>query len=169
MVGEAERPGRTVLPIRRRDGSAARCELTVTAVPGPAGEAACWAVVLADAGERARTADEAAVVETVLRVERDRAQTYLDVASALLVILYADGTVGLLNRHGRQLLGDPAGDLVGASWVDQVVAPEDRDVTRETLERLLTEGEGVENYESDIITRPGARRLPSPSGTSARR
>ena len=157
VAGEAARPGREVLPIRRRDGSAVRCELTVTRIPGPENGIAGWAVVLVDAGERVRSADEAAVVETVLRVERDRAQTYLDVASALLVILYGDGTVGLLNRHGRQLLGDPAGNLVGASWVDQVVAPDDRAATREILRRLLTEGEGVENHESDVITRDGAR------------
>jgi diguanylate cyclase (GGDEF)-like protein/PAS domain S-box-containing protein len=157
-AGEVDRPGRAVLPIRRRDGSSMRCELTVTAVPGPGGEFSCWAAVVVDAGERARSADEAAVVETVLRVERDRAQTYLDVASALLVILYADGTVGLLNRHGRQLLRDPAGELVGTNWVEEVVAPEDRDAAREILERLLTEGEGVEHCESDVITRKGARR-----------
>ncbi|HWM07695.1 MAG TPA: EAL domain-containing protein, partial [Solirubrobacteraceae bacterium] len=157
VAGDAARPGREVLPIRRRDGSAVRCELTVTEVPGPASEAACWSIVLVDAGERARTADEAAVVETVLRVERDRAQTYLDVASALLVILYADGTVGLLNRFGRELLRDPAGELVGASWIDQVVAPEDREATSEILRRLLTEGEGVENHESDVVTRDGTR------------
>jgi diguanylate cyclase (GGDEF)-like protein/PAS domain S-box-containing protein len=158
-AGETARPGQNVVPIRRRDGAAMRCELTVTPVPGPAGEIAFWAVVLVDAGERARSADEAAVVETVLRVERDRAQTYLDVASTLLVILYADGAVGLINRHGRQLLGDQAGELVGASWVDQVVAPEDRDAAREILGRLLTDGEsGVEHFESDIVTRKGARR-----------
>jgi diguanylate cyclase (GGDEF)-like protein/PAS domain S-box-containing protein len=157
-AGETDRPGQAVVPIRRRDGTSTRCELTVTAIPGPAGEFSCWAAVLVDAGERVRSADEAAVVETVLRVERDRAQTYLDVASALLVILYADGTVGLLNRHGRQLLGDPAGELVGVSWVDQVVAPEDRARAREILERLLTEGEGVEHCESDVLTRSGGRR-----------
>ena len=158
-AGETARPGRSVVPIRRRDGAAMRCELTVTAVPGPADDVSCWAGVVVDAGERARTADEAAVVETVLRVERDRAQTYLDVASTLLVILYADGTVGLINRHGRQLLGDPAGELVGASWVDQVVAPEDREAAREVLGRLLAdEKSGVDHFESDIVTRTGARR-----------
>ena len=159
--------GPSVVPIRRRDGTSMRCELTVTEVPGPADETACWAVSLVDAGERARSADEAAVVETVLRVERDRAQTYLDVASTLLVILYADGTVGLINRHGRQLLGDPAGELVGTSWIDQVVAPEDRDAAREVLGRLLTDGEsGVDHFESDIITRTGARRRMSWQVTS---
>jgi diguanylate cyclase (GGDEF)-like protein/PAS domain S-box-containing protein len=157
-AGETTRPGQTVVPIRRRDGTSLRCELTVTEVPGPADEVACWAVVLVELGEREPGADEAAIVETVLRVERDRAQTYLDVASALLVILYGDGTVGLLNRHGRQLLGDPAGELVGASWVDHVVAPEDRATAREILTRLLMKGEGVEHCESDVLTRTGARR-----------
>ena len=157
-AGETTKPGQAVVPIRRRDGSSLRCELTVTEVPGPVAEVACWAVVLVEFGEREQGADEAGIVETVLRVERDRAQTYLDVASALLVILYGDGTVGLLNRHGRQLLGDPAGELVGASWVDHVVAPEDRPAAREILTRLLTQGEGVEHYESDVLTRTGARR-----------
>ena len=120
-------PGARCCGCRRRDGSSLRCELTVTAVDGPDDDIACWAAVLVDAGERARSTDEAAVVETVLRVERDRAQSYLDVASALLVILYADGTVGLLNRHGRDVLGDPRGELVGANWIDEVVPPEDRD------------------------------------------
>ena len=32
-AGEVDRPGRSVLPIRRRDGSSVRCELTVTEVP----------------------------------------------------------------------------------------------------------------------------------------
>ena len=44
----------------------------MTAVDGPDGELACWAAVLVDAGERARSTAEAGVVETVLRVERDR-------------------------------------------------------------------------------------------------
>jgi diguanylate cyclase (GGDEF)-like protein/PAS domain S-box-containing protein len=154
-AGEASRPGKAVLPIRRRDGSSARCELTFTAVPGP--EASMWAAVIVDAGQRALSADEAAMVETVLRVERDRAQSYLDVAHALLVILYPDGTVGLLNRHGRQVLGDAGGELVGANWIDEVVPPEERDAARTGL-RELCEAETVTRYEGDLITRDGKRR-----------
>ncbi len=157
-AGDADRPGQARLTIRRRDGAPVRCEMTVSAIEGPKHEAAYWACVLVDAGERARSADEAAVIETVLRVERDRAQTYLDVASGLLVILYADGTVGLLNRQGRAVLGDPDGELVGASWVDEVIPPEERDDARIQLERLLSGEAGVEHFESDVLTRAGARR-----------
>jgi diguanylate cyclase (GGDEF)-like protein/PAS domain S-box-containing protein len=158
-AGAPEWPGRAVLPIRRRDGSAMRCDMTVTPLEGSDGEIGCWAGVLVEAGARTRTADEAAIVETVLRVERDRAQSYLDVASALLVILYADGTVGLLNRCGREVLGDPGGDLVGANWVDEVIPPEDRPAARRSFERLLGDGEaGVANFQSDVLTRTGERR-----------
>jgi diguanylate cyclase (GGDEF)-like protein/PAS domain S-box-containing protein len=156
-AAETERPGQAVVPIRRHDGSTTRCELTFTAVTGTDGEVACWAAVLVDAGKPGRTADEAAMVETVLRVERDRAQTYLDVAHALVAILYADGTIGLLNRHGRQVLGDPGGELVGADWVEEVVPPEDRDAARGALDTLL-QSEAVAHYEGDLLTRSGSRR-----------
>ena len=157
-AGEAERPGRAVLAIRCQDGSSLRCELTFTAVPGPDGEPDCWAGVLVDAGERAPSADEAALIETVMRVERDRTQAYLDVAHALLVLLYADGTIGRINRHGRQVLGDPTGELVGANWVDAVVPPEDREAARDALNALMAESESVAHYEGEVITRKGARR-----------
>ena len=116
---ELAQTGRAIVAIPRRDGSAMRCELAFSELSDGA-----WAVVLTP---RDFGSDEAVMIETVLRVERDRAQSYLDVASALLVILYADGTVGLLNRHGRELLDDPGGELIGASWFDEVIPPEERD------------------------------------------
>ncbi len=152
-LGEVERPGRSVVPVRRRDGSSTRCEVTFSDLPDGAG----WAVVLVDAGERAPSAEEAAMIDTVLRVERDRAQSYLDVAHALLVILQPDGRVALLNRHGRKVLGDPDGKLVGASWIDEVVPPEDREAAREALQELLQK-ETVTHYDGDLLTRNGARR-----------
>jgi diguanylate cyclase (GGDEF)-like protein/PAS domain S-box-containing protein len=150
LVGRTP-PARAIVAIRRRDGSAVPCEATFSALGHR-----CWAVVLT---ERDRTGDDAVMVETVLRVERDRAQSYLDVASALLVILYADGTVGLLNRHGRELLDDSRGELIGASWIDEVIPPEDRPGARTAFERLVHGGEaGVEHYEGDVVTRRGRRR-----------
>jgi diguanylate cyclase (GGDEF)-like protein/PAS domain S-box-containing protein len=151
-AGEADRPGRSQLAIRRRDGSSLRCELTFTEVP----EGGCWAGVLVEAG--ARSADEAALIETVMRVERDRTQAYLDVAHALLVLLYADGTVGRMNRHSRQVLGDRAGHLVGKNWIDSVVPPEDREEAREALQALVAESDTVAHYEGDVLNRGGKRR-----------
>jgi diguanylate cyclase (GGDEF)-like protein/PAS domain S-box-containing protein len=151
-AGDADRPGRSQLAIRRRDGSSLPCELIFTEVP----DGGCWAGVLVEAGTR--SAEEAALVETVMRVERDRTQAYLDVAHALLVLLYADGTVGRMNRHSRQVLGDRTGALVGKNWIDSVVPPEDREEAREALQALVAKSETVAHYEGEVLARNGKRR-----------
>jgi diguanylate cyclase (GGDEF)-like protein/PAS domain S-box-containing protein len=152
VLGEVERPGRSLVTVRRPDGASVQCELTLTEVPG--GD--FWAGVLVQAA--VPSADEAALIETVMRVERDRTQAYLDVAHALLVLLYADGTVGRMNRHSRQVLGDPAGDLVGSNWIDSVVPPEDREAAHEAHESLVSESDQVAHYEGEVLTRTGKRR-----------
>ena len=96
--------------LTRRDGTPLPCEVTRSER-----DDGSEAIVLTD---RRRASGDREMIETVLRVERDRAQSYVDVAAALLVILYADGTISLLNRHGRDVLDDPRGELIGANWID---------------------------------------------------
>jgi len=137
--------------LRRRDGTPLPCELTRSERADGS-----EAIVLTD---RRRASGEREMIETVLRVERDRAQSYVDVAAALLVILYADGTISLLNRHGRDVLDDPRGELIGANWIDTVIPADDRPEARQALERLVSGGEeAVERYESQVVTRRGRRR-----------
>jgi diguanylate cyclase (GGDEF)-like protein/PAS domain S-box-containing protein len=97
-------------------------------------------------------------VESELQAERDRAESYLEVAGALLVLLSPDGTVGTINRHGRELLGDPAGTLVGRDWFDQAMAEEDRDQARAAFEALLEGDDEAALGESAVVTRDGERR-----------
>jgi diguanylate cyclase (GGDEF)-like protein/PAS domain S-box-containing protein len=94
----------------------------------------------------------------VLHIESEHARSYLDVTSALLVILSSDGVVSLLNRQGRHILEDPRGELVGANWLTEVVPAEEREAARGALLRLLAEEDAVEHYESDVLTRSGLRR-----------
>ena len=148
---ELERTGRAIVAIPRRDGTAMRCELALSELADGS-----WAVVLTP---RDFGSDEAVMVETVLRVERDRAQSYLDVASALLVILYADGTVGLLNRHGRELLDDAGGELIGRELVRRGdPARGARRRARRVRAAASTSGEAVEHYEAEVVTRRGRHR-----------
>jgi diguanylate cyclase (GGDEF)-like protein/PAS domain S-box-containing protein len=160
VLGEVERPGRSTVTVRRPDGASVECELTFTEVPG----SDCWAGVLTQVA--VPSADEAALIETVMRVERDRTQAYLDVAHALLVLLYADGTVGRMNRHSRQVLGDRAGDLVGQNWIDTVVPPEDREAAREAHQALVAESDQVAHSEGEVLTRSGKRRRVAWQATS---
>jgi PAS domain S-box-containing protein len=63
---------------------------------------------------RLKTVEERLMAaEAALREERDLARRYFDVARTLLLALDADGCVRQLNHHGHELLGHPAGALIG--------------------------------------------------------
>jgi diguanylate cyclase (GGDEF)-like protein/PAS domain S-box-containing protein len=97
--------------------------------------------------------------ESALRVERDRAERYLDVAGDVLVVLSPDESVAMLNRQGRELLGDDTGELVGRNWFEEAVPAEDREDTRAAFRRMLAETGGEpERFENEIVTRRGERR-----------
>jgi diguanylate cyclase (GGDEF)-like protein/PAS domain S-box-containing protein len=104
------------------------------------------------------TATDADRVESALWIDSEHAQSYLDVASGLLVVLTADGIVSLLNREGRQVLEDPAGELVGAEWLAEVVPPEERADARRAIARLLAEEDAVAHLEGHVVTRSGLKR-----------
>jgi diguanylate cyclase (GGDEF)-like protein/PAS domain S-box-containing protein len=137
--------------LSRRDGAPLNAEVNRSVLPE-----GMTAIVLT---ERSSLPDEAAMIETVLRVERDRAQSYVDVASTLLVILYGDGTISVLNRQGRDMLDDPRGELIGKNWIDEVVPNDERAAARAALARLVGVGEeAVERFEGRVVTRRGGRR-----------
>jgi diguanylate cyclase (GGDEF)-like protein/PAS domain S-box-containing protein len=114
--------------------------------------------VLVDITELKTTEGRLRDVEQALVAERERAQTYLDVAGALLVLLSADETVGMLNRHGRELLGDRDGELIGRNWFDAVVPPEDRSAARARFRAFLAGDEAAGEHEGEVVTRAGDRR-----------
>jgi diguanylate cyclase (GGDEF)-like protein/PAS domain S-box-containing protein len=149
VVGRAAEDVLEHAAVRRRDGSLVACGITRSELPDGS-----TAFVLTER----QPPDEAAMVETVL-MARDRAQSYVDVASALLVILYGDGTISVLNRYGRDVLEDPRGELIGANWVEAVIPSDERADARAVLERLVGVGdEAVERFESQIVTLRGRRR-----------
>jgi diguanylate cyclase (GGDEF)-like protein/PAS domain S-box-containing protein len=55
-------------------------------------------------------------VEFALRAERDRAQTYLDSAGSLFVILDAENRIAQANRRAQQVIGLTEHELVGTRW-----------------------------------------------------
>jgi diguanylate cyclase (GGDEF)-like protein/PAS domain S-box-containing protein len=100
-------------------------------------------------------------VEQALRAERERSQSYLDVAASVLMLLYPDETVGMLNRHGREVLGDRDGELVGRNWFEAAVPAEDRERARAQFRAALAgEAAGADDgrVEHDVLTRGGERR-----------
>ncbi len=96
--------------------------------------------------------------EAALRAERDRTQTYLDVAGAILLLLHPDGSVGMINRHAREVLGDHEGETLGRDWFEEAVPAEDRVRTREAFDALMAGEAHGARLESEVVTRTGERR-----------
>jgi diguanylate cyclase (GGDEF)-like protein/PAS domain S-box-containing protein len=130
-----------------------------TIVRDEGGRAVASQGVLVDVTELKSAESRLVDVESALREERDRAQSYLDVAGTVLVLLSPDGTVEMLNRHGRELIGDPAGELIGRDWFEEAVPAEDREATRAAV-RAALDGDpgGAERFENQILTSSGERR-----------
>jgi len=94
-----------------------------------------------------------------LRYERDRAQSYLDVAGVILVAIGTDGKTLLINRRGCEILGYPEEDIIGRDWFDNFLPERNRERVRRMFVRLA---EGVadpaEDAEGPILTAEGTER-----------
>jgi len=98
--------------------------------------------------------------EKALREERDRAQTYLDIAGVILLVLNADGSVALVNRKGCEVLGCEESEIVGKDWFDCFL-PERiaKRVKAVFLDLMAGRAEAAERFENPVVTRRGDERI----------
>jgi PAS domain S-box-containing protein len=109
--------------------------------------------VFRDVTERQRAQEE-------LRREKERAQTYLDIAGVLLLVIGADGRVLLINRRGAGLLGREEGEIVGRDWFELCLPERLRPEARAAFARILAgEEPAADAAESPVLTRGGEERL----------
>jgi PAS domain S-box-containing protein len=95
--------------------------------------------------------------ERALRLERDKAQQYLDTADVMLLALDVQGRVTSINRKGCDVLGWSESELVGRSWIETCLPPR----VREALSRkfdALTSGD-LATVENPVLTKAGEERL----------
>jgi len=95
--------------------------------------------------------------EDKVRQERDRAQTYLDVAGVAIVAFDPVGNVTLINRKGCELLECKELDVVGRNWFTSFVPERARAAARRKFRR----------FASAAGARPSQRRQSTP-GSEAR-
>jgi len=139
--------------LARRDGMPVQLEVT-TALTTWQGRPAVMHIIR-DITERKQT-------EQALRQERDRAQSYLDVAGGIIVALDRQGTVILVNRAGAAILGCTPEEIVGRSWYDTFVPEPTRAVRRAAFEQLMLDQSGSSqaqiHSENAVLTRDGRER-----------
>ncbi len=98
-------------------------------------------------------------IEKALAHERDRAQTYLDIAGVMIIALDREGTVTMVNRRGCDILGAAREDILGKDWFELFVPTACRDEVK-TIHQRIVAGDAavVEYYENPILRSDGKER-----------
>jgi two-component system cell cycle sensor histidine kinase/response regulator CckA len=92
-----------------------------------------------------------------LRLERDRAQRYLDTAGVILLALDIEGRITLVNRFACAAFGWTAEELLGRDFIDTCVPARLRAQIRHRLGVVQQGDDRV--VASEIITRAGDERI----------
>jgi PAS domain S-box-containing protein len=94
--------------------------------------------------------------EHEVKKQRDLVQRYLDVAGVLFVVINADHTIRLVNRHGCELLGYREEELVGKDWFATVVPETSREARRQVFDATMAGGVArAGRRENPVVTRSG--------------
>ena len=100
------------------------------------------------------------IFETQLRKERDRAQSYLDIAGVMIVALDTRGNILLINKKGCDILGYDAYELIGANWFELCLPERLREEVMGVFRQLMSGNiEPVEYYENPVLTKSGDERI----------
>jgi two-component system cell cycle sensor histidine kinase/response regulator CckA len=132
----------------RSDGSELPVELAITAIHSE--KAPIFTGVLRDISARQQA-------EATLRVERDRAERYLDAPEVILLALDTNGAITLANRYACSILGWTAEELIGRDWIETCVPARLREARRQTFNDLVA-GD-ISMKEQPVLTRSGEERL----------
>ncbi|HMB78723.1 MAG TPA: response regulator [Vicinamibacterales bacterium] len=95
--------------------------------------------------------------ESALRVERDRAQQYLNTADVILLALDLEGQITSINRKGCDLLGWTERELLGRVWIETCLPERIRDTCKTLVGPLV--GGLLPVNEHPVITKAGEERL----------
>lgn len=98
--------------------------------------------------------------EEKLQEAKEKAESYLDIAEAIIVELDVDGRVKVLNTRGCDILQCDSETVVGRDWFDLVLTQEMRAPMREMFHGLITgEVKPIEYFENEIVTAGDERRF----------
>ena len=136
---------------QRRDGTVFPASLAVGEIPGS--KPPRFVAFIHDISSRQAALDE-------LRRERDRAQSYLDLAQVMLVAIDGGGRIALINRKGCEILGYTEAELVGRDWFINCVPERHREAARAALSAALDGRAEPPAYAEDtVLTRAGSSKL----------
>jgi len=98
--------------------------------------------------------------EQALRQEKDRTQSYLDLAGVIFVALNRQGKVTLINRKGCDILGYSENEIIGKNWFDNFLPSRIGRKLKPVMNKMMEGGiQPREFIENPILTRNNEERL----------
>ncbi|MEM9824749.1 MAG: PAS domain-containing sensor histidine kinase, partial [Bacteroidota bacterium] len=95
-----------------------------------------------------------------LLLEKERLETYLDVANNIFVVLDMDGNTLKLNRRGHDILGYEPAEIIGKNWLDLVIPADAITAVKTRFQRQTRQLEPWREYLEDaILTKEGEVRM----------
>jgi PAS domain S-box-containing protein len=98
--------------------------------------------------------------EVLFREEKNRIQSYLDIAGVILVVIDANQKVSLINKKGCEILGYEENEIIGKNWFDTFIPERIREEVKAGFRKLMDgEIDPVEYFENPVLTKTGVERM----------
>ena len=99
-------------------------------------------------------------IEVVLKEERERTQSYLDLAGVMFVAIDATGTVILANRKTCNVLGYEEKEIIGRNWFDTFLPQRVQETVKKVFKTIISGENGPNEYhENPVLSKSGVERL----------
>ncbi|MGB8657169.1 MAG: PAS domain S-box protein [Candidatus Zixiibacteriota bacterium] len=137
----------------RKDGTRFPVEVSSVVLRDATGKVTGYVSVNRDITQRKEA-------ENALRLEKERAQRYLDIAGAMMLVVDADGKVTLINRKGCEILEYQENEIVGKKRFDSFLPGRHRREVKQAFDKMVSrEMEPVEYAEGVVLTKSGEERV----------
>lgn len=98
--------------------------------------------------------------EIALQKQKESAQTYLEMAGSIIVVIDKNEEVTLVNKEGIAALGYPEEEIIGKNWFENFAPKRDRDQLRQAFHGIIQEELGqLTHYENELVNKKGEHRL----------
>lgn len=153
LIKERPEPDSYFSTVSRKDGSSLDIRVDWNYKYDRAGELRGFVAIICDDTEQQ-------ALQESLRIERDLARHYLDVAQFMMVVLDSQGMVTLVNRKTCEVLGYSEQRLRGRNWFGLCIPEEERAEFLQAFQLLIKGNSApIEYFESRVLTSTGETRL----------
>lgn len=98
--------------------------------------------------------------DELIQLEKEKAQSYLDVAPVIFLVVNNEGNVDLINKAGCRIFGYEEKEILGKNWITDFIPPDAQAHCREIYDPIFNQNTLVsDEYENYIQTKSSGRRL----------